>query len=99
VFLTNSIAHLVSGLQGRAFQSIFSKPPGVGLSSSRANVVWGWMNVVVGYLLVFQVGTFDLHDLAHAGAAFAGAFSSSLYFAKRFGGFHGGNEPLSAATK
>jgi hypothetical protein len=40
-FLTNTIPHFVSGMQGRPFQTPFSKPPAVGLSSSTLNVLWG----------------------------------------------------------
>ncbi len=34
------------------------KPPGQGLSSATVNVVWGFFNAVVGYLLVAHVGCF-----------------------------------------
>ena len=44
---------------GRPFQSPFAKPPGKGLSSSTVNVVWGFFNLVVAYLLVARVGAFD----------------------------------------
>jgi hypothetical protein len=54
VFLANAIPHLVSGMMGRAFQSPFAKPPGVGLSSSTVNVLWGAFNIAVGYLLTDQ---------------------------------------------
>ena len=40
IFLVNSLSHLVSGLQGRAFQTPFANPPGEGLSSSTVNVLW-----------------------------------------------------------
>ena len=59
-FLANAIPHFVSGMMGRPFQSPFAKPPGQGLSSSTVNVLWGFCNIVVGYLLVCRVGDFDL---------------------------------------
>src|SRR6202046_5105418 len=65
LFLANAIPHLVSGMMGRPFQSPFAKPPGEGLSSSTVNVVWGAFNVAVGYLLVCQVGAFDLRNVGH----------------------------------
>ena len=51
VFLANAVPHFVNGMMGRSFQSPFAKPPGKGLSSSTVNVLWGFFNAVVGYLL------------------------------------------------
>ena len=50
-FLTNAIPHFVSGVMGRPFQSPFANPPGEGLSSSTINVLWGFFNLAVGYVL------------------------------------------------
>ncbi|HEX4741887.1 MAG TPA: hypothetical protein VH353_11200 [Caulobacteraceae bacterium] len=90
-FLANAIPHAVSGMMGRAFQSPFAKPPGQGFSSSTVNVLWGFFNLVVGYLLVRQVGTFDLRDTADAAALGIGALLISLFSARHFGRFNGGN--------
>ena len=49
-FLANSVSHLVNGVSGRAFQSPFASPPGVGLSSSTVNVLWGLLNLAIAYL-------------------------------------------------
>jgi hypothetical protein len=89
-FLANTIPHLVSGLMGRAFQSPFAKPPGKGLSSSTVNVIWGFLNLVFSYLLICQVGNFDLRSIPDVCAAGLGAFLISLYSANHFGKFHGG---------
>jgi hypothetical protein len=51
VFLANALPHLCNGISGHAFQSPFASPPGVGLSSSVVNVLWGLFNLAVGYLL------------------------------------------------
>ena len=59
-FLANSVPHFVCGVMGKAFQSPFAKPPGQGLSSSTVNVLWGFFNIVVGYMLVCRVGDFGL---------------------------------------
>jgi len=93
VFLANAIPHMVSGMMGRAFQSPFAKPPGEGLSSSTINIVWGFSNAMVAYLLIFHVGTFDLHSIADVFAVGIGAFLIALYSARHFGNFHGGNSP------
>ena len=91
--LANAVPHVVSGLMGQAFQTPFAKPPGQGRSTARTNVVWGFANLVVGYLLLTQVGVFDLHDRLDAAALFAGAFLLSFYLCRRFGRYNGGNTP------
>lgn len=92
-FFANSIPHLVSGLMGQPFQSPFAKPPGEGLSSSTINVLWGTFNVAVSYLLIVQVGDFDLRNLSHVITAGIGALLMSVMLARAFGRFHGGNSP------
>jgi len=92
-FLANAVPHLVSGVAGRAFQSPFAKPPGEGLSSSTVNVLWGFFNLVVAYLLVCRVGEFALRDTADASALGVGALLLSLFMARHFGRFHGGAAP------
>jgi hypothetical protein len=93
-FLANAIPHLVSGMMGRAFQSPFATPSGEGLSSSTVNVLWGFLNLVVGYVLVCRVGDFDLHATADVAALGLGALLLALVTARLFGRFHGGNAPL-----
>jgi hypothetical protein len=92
-FLTNVIPHFVSGVMGRAFQSPFAKPPGEGLSSSSVNVLWGFLNLVVGYVLVCRVGDFDLRSTVDVAVLGLGALLLALMMARRFGRFHGGNAP------
>jgi hypothetical protein len=93
IFLANAIPHFVSGLMGQPFQSPFAKPPGKGLSSSTVNVLWGFFNAVVGYLLVVRVGNFDLRATGDILALAVGALLISLQLARHFGQFHGGNSP------
>ncbi|WP_234683373.1 hypothetical protein [Bradyrhizobium monzae] len=92
-FLANAIPHLVSGQRGEPFQTPFAKPPGEGLSSSTVNVLWGSFNVIVGYLLICRVGEFALLDTGDIVALGLGALLLSLFLARRFGRFHGGNTP------
>jgi len=92
-FLSNAIPHFVSGSMGRPFQSPFAKPPGQGLSSSSVNVVWGFFNIVIGYLLIVRVGNFDLRSAQHILAMGSGVLLMSLMSARGFGRFHGGNSP------
>ena len=93
VFAANAIPHFVAGTMGRAFQSPFAKPPGKGLSSATVNVVWGFFNAVVAYLLVARVGAFDLRTTSHILAFGLGALLISIHLARHFGQFHGGNTP------
>lgn len=93
VFLANAVPHLVSGVMGRPFQSPFAKPPGQGLSSSTVNVLWGFFNAAVGYVLVARVGDFNLRSTRDVLACGLGAFLISLLSARHFGRFHGGNAP------
>jgi hypothetical protein len=93
-FFVNVIPHLVSGVMGRPFQSPFATPSGEGLSSSTVNVLWGFFNLVVGYVLVCRVGDFDLHATADVAALGLGALLLALVTARLFGRFHGGNAPL-----
>ena len=92
-FLTNAVPHFVNGVMGRPFQSPFAKPPGEGLSSSTVNVLWGFFNLAVGYVLTCRVGNFDLRSTAHVVALGLGALLLGLMCARLFGRFHGGNSP------
>nr|WP_321983038.1 hypothetical protein [uncultured Lichenicoccus sp.] len=92
-FLTNAIPHFVSGVMGRPFQSPFATPPGKGLSSSTVNVLWGFLNIVVGYVLVCRVGEFRLRDTVDAIAVGLGVLLMALLLAWQFGRLHGGSTP------
>jgi hypothetical protein len=91
--LANAIPHVVSGMTGRSFQTPFAKPPGQGLSSSIVNVLWGFFNVVFGYVLVWRLGDFELRNTGDVLSGGAGAFLIALLSARHFGRFHGGDQP------
>jgi hypothetical protein len=93
LFLANVVPHFVSGLMGKPFQTPFAKPPGGGLSSSTVNVLWGFANLVVAYLLLLRVGHFDLRSIACIAPFAVGVLLISLFSARHFGQFHGGNTP------
>lgn len=92
-FLANALPHFVSGVMGRPFQSPFAKPSGQGLSSSTVNVLWGFLNLAAGYLLVCRVGDFDLRSTGDIVALGLGVLLLSVIAARGFGRFHGGNSP------
>lgn len=95
--LTNAIPHLVSGLTGRPFQSPFAQPSGQGLSSSTVNVLWGFFNLAVGYVLTCRVGHFDLHATGDVATLGLGSLLVGVLSARLFGRFHGGNAPQPTA--
>lgn len=92
-FLANAVPHVVSGMMGRPFQSPFAKPSGEGLSSSTVNVLWGFINIVAGYVLVCRIGDFDLKNTSDVIALGTGVLAIALFSARHFGRFHGGNQP------
>lgn len=92
--LTNAIPHFVSGVMGRPFQSPFAKPHGVGLSSSTVNVLWGFFNLAVGYVLICRTGSFDLRSTTDVVVSGSGVLIMSVMMARMFGRFHGGNAPV-----
>ncbi len=96
VFLANAIPHFVSGVMGRPFQSPFAKPPGQGLSSSTVNVLWGFFNFAVAYVLLCRVGSFDIHSTKHVAVAGLGILLTGIMAARGFGRFHGGNSPVAS---
>lgn len=49
--LANVVPHYVNGISGNPFPSPFGDPPGLGISSPLSNVLWGSLNIVIGYLL------------------------------------------------
>ena len=90
-FLTNAIPHVVAGMMGEPFQTPFAKPPGEGLSTSTVNILWGFFNLLVGYLLVCRVGDFGLRSTGDVAALGLGGLLIGLFLARRFRRFHGGN--------
>ena len=54
----NGIPHFIHGISGKKFRTPFAKPGGE--SSPVINVVWGVVNFLVGYALLFGIGNFVL---------------------------------------
>ena len=98
-FLCNAIPHFICGVMGRPFQSPFAKPPGEGLSTSTIDVLWGFFNLVVAYLLLVRVGDFGLGSTPHMTALGLGVLMISLFGARHFGRFHGGNFPADSNAR
>jgi hypothetical protein len=49
--LTNGVPYFVNGVSGRRFRTPFAKP-----SSPIVNVVWGWVNFLIAFLLFANIG-------------------------------------------
>jgi hypothetical protein len=89
-FLTNAVPHCVNGISGHPFPTPFASPPGQGLSSPTVNVLWASLNVVIGYLLIAKVGTFNIRQVRHALLVGAGSLLMSIMLAQAFGDVFGG---------
>jgi hypothetical protein len=87
--LANATPHFVSGLSGHSFPSPFAHPPVEVLSSPTVNVLWGFSNLVVVYLLIGRVGKFELRRTDHAVAFGLGVLAVAFMLSRAFGRFYG----------
>src|SRR6266851_7619001 len=85
VFLANALPHFVNGVSGHSFPSPFAHPPGEGQSPALVNVLWGFGNLVIAYLLLAKVGTFELRRWRHVLLAGAGTLLMAVMLARAFG--------------
>jgi hypothetical protein len=90
VFLVNSIPHFTNGVSGRRLPTPFASPLGKGQSSPTVNVLWGTLNLAIGYLLVCRVGEFHLHRTSDVLALGVGVLLMAVFLAWLFGSFYGG---------
>lgn len=92
-FIANGVPHFVQGISGERFQSPFANPPGAGLSSPLVNVLWGFANLIVGYLMLLTFthagGERSYGDL---GAIAGGVLAMGIMLAVHFGRVRG-NQP------
>ncbi|MGB6429994.1 MAG: hypothetical protein WBF06_05380 [Candidatus Acidiferrales bacterium] len=84
MFFVNGIPHFVSGVCGRKFPSPFASPPGKGQSSALVNVLWGALNLGIGYFLVWRVGTFELRSTRDVVIAGLGGLLMGVMLANTF---------------
>jgi len=82
MFLANGVPHFVHGVSGAPFQSPFAKPPGVGESSALSNVLWGFGNLVAGFVLLHYFWPWGAAGWVVLGA---GALVMSVQLALHFG--------------
>jgi hypothetical protein len=84
VFLVNAIPHLTSGVSGHRLPTPFASPLGKGQSSPTVNVLWGCVNVAVGYLLVCHVGEFHVRRIPDVLALGAGGLLMAVMLSRLF---------------
>jgi hypothetical protein len=84
-FLANSVPHFVQGICGNKFQTPFASPPGFGESSATVNVLWGWINFVVGAGLIRYFFPPLPPPAGSCIAVALGALLIALWLAKHFG--------------
>jgi hypothetical protein len=82
-FIANFVPHFIHGVSGDPFPSPFSDPPGKGLSSPTINVLWGLLNLVIGYLL-FRAGKVSNARIISVIIFFTGVILMSLMLARTF---------------
>lgn len=97
LFLANAVPHFVHGISGEPFQSPFASPPGVGESSPLVNVLWGFANLVAGYVLLFGVGNFANGLSLDALIVALGILTTGVGLARHFGQVRQGRERGRAA--
>ncbi len=89
-FLVNAVPHFTNGVSGRRFPTPFASPPGKGESSPTVNVLWGTLNLAIGYLLVCHVGEFNFHQTSGVLILGAGGLLMGMQLAGWFGRAYGG---------
>jgi hypothetical protein len=75
IFLFNALPHMVQGICGKRHMTPFSP-----LSSAVMNVIWGWINIVLGVLIVKRWWPVD-ELILWWGSFLLGGFVISVYLA------------------
>jgi hypothetical protein len=63
------------------------------------NVLWASLNLVIAYVLLFQVGAFDLRSVPQAAVFGLAVLVRSVLAARHFGRINGGSDPAGACAK
>lgn len=84
-FLINGVPHFVNGISGRRFHSPFARPFVKGLSSAVVNVIWGFINFVIAFVLLTAAGAgfeFNLKAVFIALGALLTALALAVLFSR-----------------
>ena len=85
LFLANGVPHFVQGISGNWFQSPFASPPGVGESSPLVNVLWGSLNLAIGFALLFAFAPKGADVILEWACVGLGALVIAIFLAQHFG--------------
>jgi hypothetical protein len=83
VLFTNALAHFTHGISGEDFAAPFGYLLGPGLPSNLSNVVWGFFNIVMGYVQ-FGRGKVFQQDTRRTFAFFAGVLAMGIFLSVVF---------------
>ena len=83
VLFTNALAHFSNGISGEPFPAPFGYALAAGFPEHLANVFWGFLNLVLGYLLLTRSGVFSRDTLGKI-AYFAGVLAMGIFLAYVF---------------
>ncbi len=87
VLFTNAVPHFVHGVSGETFPAPFGPYLGTGLPEHLANVIWGFVNMVLGYNL-FVLGKVSSPGRLGKVLFFAGVLTMGIFLSVVFS--HGG---------
>ncbi|KQV27819.1 hypothetical protein ASC97_05475 [Rhizobium sp. Root1203] len=85
-FMTNGIPHFVNGASGRPFPTPFARSASERLSSPQVNVIWGWINFLIAFLLFANIGPLYIGTPGDTIFVAAGVLATGLLLARIFGG-------------
>ncbi|THD47356.1 MAG: hypothetical protein E7774_04960 [Bradyrhizobium sp.] len=89
LFLANGLPHFVQGISGNGFPTPFATPPGRGLSSPVVNVVWGFLNLAVGFALLWNFSPKGADVAAQWALVGLGILLMAITLAVQFGNTRG----------
>ncbi len=79
-FLANSVPHLVQGISGQEFQTPFGEP-----SSATVNVIWGLVNLAIGYSITAALGGLGFTFNRRIGITALGIITTAIMLSYVFG--------------
>src|ERR1700743_3788839 len=85
VFLAKGVPHFVQGISGHWFQTPFASPPGVGESSPVVNVLWGFLNLAIGFILLWSFWPKGADVGAEWALVGLGVLVIAVFLARHFG--------------
>ena len=83
VLLTNGLAHFTHGISGEQFPAPFGYALGNGFPEHLSNVLWGFLNLVLGYSLFVRSKMFD-QGLSGKVVFFTGVLAMGIFLSYVF---------------